>query len=71
VSISGSDATLTLGAAAAAGQSVSLTYTQPGSNKFQDAAGNATPTFTLGVTNLTSGGGGSHGSVPVGIARRR
>ena len=59
VSISGSDATLTLGAAAVGGQSVSLTYTQPGSGgRFQDAAGNLTATFTLGVTNLTSGGGG-------------
>ncbi len=59
VSISGSDATLTLAAAAVGGQSVSLTYTQPGSGgRFQDAAGNPTTTFSLGVTNLTSGGGG-------------
>jgi hypothetical protein len=41
------------------GQSVSLTYTQPGSGgRFEDAAGNPTTTFSLGVTNLTSGGGG-------------
>ncbi|HEY3922171.1 MAG TPA: SwmB domain-containing protein [Gaiellaceae bacterium] len=57
VSISGSDATLTLTAAAVGGQSASVTYTQPGSNpRFQDAATNATPSFSLSLTNLTSGG---------------
>jgi len=58
LSISGSDVTLTLGAAATGGQSVSLAYTQPASNKLQDAAANATPSFSLAPTNMTSGGSG-------------
>jgi uncharacterized repeat protein (TIGR02059 family) len=58
VSLSGSDVTLALGAAAVGGQSVSVTYSQPASNKLQDAAANATPGFTIAATNLTSGGSG-------------
>src|SRR5206468_4853984 len=49
---------LTLGATATGGQSVALAYTQPASNKLQDAAANATPNFTLSPTNMTSGGSG-------------
>ena len=58
VSLSGSDVNLTLGTAATGGQSVSLANTQPASNKLQDAAANATPSFSLSPTNMTSGGSG-------------
>jgi uncharacterized repeat protein (TIGR02059 family) len=58
VSISGTDTTLTLASAATSGQSASLAYTPPASNKLQDAATNATSSFSLSPTNTTSGGSG-------------
>jgi hypothetical protein len=57
VSISGTTVTLTLTTAASAGDTVSVTYTPPATNKLQDSNGDTTPTFTLSVTNNTSGGG--------------
>ena len=54
VTISGSDVELTLASAVVSGQTVSVTYTQPGSNAIQDAAGNATVTFTETVVNNTT-----------------
>ncbi len=55
VSLSGSAATLTLATPVTNGQTVTVTYTKPGSAPWlRDVAGNPTATFTaLGVTNNT------------------
>lgn len=55
--VSGTKITLTLTFGIIAGDSVSLTYTDPTSGNdtyaLQDVAGNDIPTFTIGVTNLS------------------
>src|SRR5205823_3225668 len=49
VAVSGSTVTLTLGTAVAGFQSASVAYTQPGSNRLADLAGNETGAFTKTV----------------------
>jgi hypothetical protein len=51
VSIAGSIVTLTLSPAVGYGDSVSVTYTPPPTNKLRDGFANNTTTFTTGVTN--------------------
>ena len=54
VAVSGRTVTLTLGTAAAAGDTVTVSYTKPGSNPIQDAAGNdAGALSSQAVTNVT------------------
>lgn len=57
VARSGAQLTLTCSAAYAFGDSITVTYTKPGSNQIQDAAGNQTNSFgPSAVTNNISGG---------------
>ena len=54
VAVSGSTVTLTLATAVTHGQTVTVSYTQPSSNKLQDADGYAAASFTdQAVTNAT------------------
>ena len=54
VSVSGTSVTLTLGTAATAGQTVTVTYTKPSTNPIQDLAGNdAADLSSQTVTNVT------------------
>ncbi|HEV7809433.1 MAG TPA: SwmB domain-containing protein, partial [Candidatus Limnocylindrales bacterium] len=62
VAIVGSTATLSLASAVVAGQTVTASYTVPGTNPLQDAAGNDSVAFSgRSVTNTTPGGGGGGG----------
>ena len=55
--ISGATVSVTLNSAVAAGQSVTVSYLQPGGSKLQDASGNLVGSFTnRPVTNNTPGG---------------
>ncbi len=56
VSVSGSTATLTLAASVHSGDTVTVAYTQPGSNRLRDPAGNDAASFgAQSVTNTTLG----------------
>jgi hypothetical protein len=62
VSISGSVVNVTVNTAYANGDAITVAYTQPGSNKLQDGAGNFTATFgAQSVTNNIASAGPSAG----------
>ena len=54
VSLSGAVATLTINPAVAYGDTVSVSYTRPLSNKLRDAAANNVANFSTSVTNNTA-----------------
>ena len=59
VRISGSTVVLTLGAAARAGETITVTYTKPASNPITDDAGNELASFSrVAVTNASTATGG-------------